>query len=301
MKKIYILLFILAANLTALVGQNDFALSEQLFSRIAVNPAGTGNDEAVNIFSFNHFQYAGAEGYPFSTVLNVQTYFDDYDSGLGLSFSFDNSGIAYNQWQANLVYAYHLNLDSENLLSFGLSMGVIDKSFDPSQHVLVDDSERGDGFPVEFTNELHYDAAFGIEYSNKYVLVGASVTHIPGFFYDNTSLNSVPNYYGYVRGAIPCGKKVVLAPAAVYSYTGQFHLADVNITGFFGDYFWAGLGYRTEATTYLMLGAQWNWFRVGYSCDVNVGELNNIAWTSHEVMLSFRIPTKKDNSEWEDF
>ena len=86
MKKIIVLLSALVASATIAFAQNDFVLTEQLFSRIAVNPAGTGNDENVNIFSLNRFQYAGADGAPFSTLLNVHGYFDKANSGVGLTF-----------------------------------------------------------------------------------------------------------------------------------------------------------------------------------------------------------------------
>ena len=73
MKKIIVLLSALVASATIAFAQNDFVLTEQLFSRIAVNPAGTGNDENVNIFSLNRFQYAGADGAPFSTLFTRLT------------------------------------------------------------------------------------------------------------------------------------------------------------------------------------------------------------------------------------
>ena len=73
MRKFYCLLCFAFLGVAA-YAQQDFTLSEQLFSRIAVNPAGTGNSANVNIFSVNRFQYAGSEGYPFTTMLNVHGY-----------------------------------------------------------------------------------------------------------------------------------------------------------------------------------------------------------------------------------
>ncbi len=303
MKKIIVLLTALVASATVAFAQNDFVLTEQLFSRIAVNPAGTGNDENVNIFSLNRFQYAGADGAPFSTLLNVHGYFDKANSGVGLSFSYDGSGIAYNQIQVRGVYAYHLNFDNKHLLSFGVGIGAVIKTFDPDKHILVDESERGDGFYDKYTSKGSFDANLGIEYSMPYFLIGAAINHIPGFFIkaeDITSLSSVPAYYLYARGFIPITEKVKLAPAASYYYTGQSHVVDVNVTGFFGKMFWAGIGYRTLATPYVNVGLEWEWLRVGYSFDLNVGKLSDVAWTSHEIMLSFNIPTKKNKSEWDD-
>lgn len=298
MRKFYCLLcFALLGGLVSFA-QNDFTLSEQMFSRIAVNPAGTGNSDNVNIFSINRFQYAGAEGAPFTTLLNVHSYIDKASSGLGLSFSYDKSGIAYHQIQAKFVYAYHLNFGKHNIFSFGVGLGIMNKEFDPTKHRYPDPSSLGPEYE-KYQNKTVFDASVGIEYSNPYILLGFSLNHIPGYFFEKTTLNTQPAYYAYARGLIPCGEKFKLAPAALYYYTGQFHVADVSLTGFIGKYVYVGLGYKTETTGYAMIGFEWNWLRIGYAFDANFGELSNVAWTSHEVMLSFNIPTKRDdNREW---
>ena len=318
MKKFISTVLVAIAATTGAMAQSDFMLAEQLFSRIGINPAGTGNSTNVNIFSLNRFQYAGmtGEGAPFSTMLNVHSYFEKAKSGLGLTVSYDGSGIAYTQLQARIVYAYHVNFGKANLFSFGLGLGAANKMFDPSRHILEDESERGEAFPDSYQSKTYFDASFGIEYSNKYLMAGVSIAHIPGFFYAGdeyySTLTYFPTYYGYVRGFIPCSEKFKLIPALSLYYTGSgtgddFKNTDIlskivwdaNITGFISDYVWIGLGYRTQTTTYAMVGFEWKWLRIGYSCDLNLGKLNNISWTSHEVMLSFNIPTKK-KSEWDD-
>lgn len=298
MKKIYCILFSALLYAGLATAQQDFTLSEQLFSRIAVNPAGTGNSANVNIFSVNRFQYAGSEGYPFTTMLNVHGYIEKAKSGLGLSFSYDRSGIAYHQIQAKVVYAYHLNFGKHNIFSFGVGLGIVNKEFDPSKHRFPDPGSLTPEYE-RFQNKTVFDASFGIEYANPYILIGASMNHIPGFFFEKSTLTTNPTYYAYARGLIPCGEKFKLAPAVSYYYTGQFHVVDVSATGFIGKYVYVGLGYKTETTAYFMVGFDWKWLRIGYSFDGNFGKLSNVAWTSHEIMLSFNISTKKnDDGKW---
>lgn len=296
MKKFYLLLGCLFLGSMVSFAQSDFTLSEQLYSRIAFNPAGTGNSANVNIFSVNRFQYAGSQGSPFSTMLNVHSYFEKAKSGVGLSINYDGSGIAYYQIQAKAVYAYHLNFGKHNIFSFGVGLGLYNKMFDPSKHIYEPDPEY---VPDRFQSCTRFDASIGIEYTNPYILVGLSLNHIPGYFYEKSTLSSVPTYYAYVRGYIPCTAKFALAPAAAYYYTGQFHVVDVNVTGFIGKYVYVGLGYKTEETGYIMAGFEWNWLRIGYSCDINFGKLNKVAYTGHEFMISFNIPTAKGaNGNW---
>lgn len=299
MKKLYWLIGFITLGVVSTYAQNDFSLNEQLFSRIAINPAGIGNSANVNIFSISRFQYAGMQGSPFTTMLNVQTYIEKAKSGIGATFSYDQSGIAYQQINAKVVYAYNLNFGKNNIFSFGVGLGIYNKTFDPTKHVYDDPTEMGETIPDRFQSNTKFDASFGIEYANPYILIGASINHIPGYFYEKTTLNSQPSYYAYARGLIPCAPKFKLAPAVAYYYTGQFHVIDVNVTGFIGKYFYAGLGYRTETTGYAMVGFEWNWLRIGYACDVNFGKLSKVAWTSHEIMLSFNIPTAKgQDGKW---
>ncbi len=295
MKKLQLILGCLTIGVLSSFSQTDFTLSEQLFSRISINPAGTGNSANVNIFSLNRFQYAGMEGAPFTTLLNVQSYIEKAKSGLGVSFSYDRSGIAYQQIQAKAVYAYHLNFGKNNIFSFGAGIGLYYKSFDPSKHIFNPDP----AIPDRFQDAVKFDASFGVEYTNPYILIGASINHLSGYFYEQTTLNSNPTYYGYVRGFIPCTDNFKLAPAVIYYYTGQFHVIDVNATGFIGKHVYVGLGYKTETTGYAMVGFEWKWLRIGYACDVNFAKLSNIAWTSHEIMLSFNISTKRgEDGKW---
>jgi hypothetical protein len=42
-----------------------------------------------------------------------------------------------------------------------------------------------------------------------------------------------------------------------------------------------------------MAGFEWQWLRVGYCYDLSVGPVWNYTSSTHEVMLSFVIPTTK--------
>ena len=102
MKKI-IFAALFLASIVSVNAQNDFLLTEQLFSRIATNPAGTGNSENVNAFYLGRLQWSGFTGAPVSNLLNVHFYSPKMSSGFGASFSYDESGIAYPDLNAKLV------------------------------------------------------------------------------------------------------------------------------------------------------------------------------------------------------
>ena len=61
-----------AASLSALFcsAQQDLMVSQQIFSRINVNPAGTGNNKGCDAFLLGRIQWAGVDNSPKTGLLN---------------------------------------------------------------------------------------------------------------------------------------------------------------------------------------------------------------------------------------
>lgn len=313
MRKELSLLAVLLFVCTALFAQGDFKLSEQMFSRINQNPSAIGNNEKIQIFTAGRMQYVGMglEQSPTSALLNAHYYNEKLKSGFGLSFTYDELGL-YNQTiNAKLCYAYNIDLFEGGLLSLGLSAGVVNKMFDPSRHVWRDNGDPLDG-GEEITNTTAFDLDFGLEFSWKYLLVGASITHLPGITQDVKTTAAPTHINAYVRGNIYLPEKFNLIPAAAYTNIGacntgklisgdnaqvvslgQEHLVDVSLTALYDGKYWLGVGYRLNTAVSFMAGFEWHWLRIGYCYDLSVGPVWDLTSSTHEVMLSFVIPTKK--------
>ena len=54
--------------------QQDLMMSQQLFSRINVNPAGTGNNDKFDLFLLGRFQWVGVDNGPKTGLLNFSGY-----------------------------------------------------------------------------------------------------------------------------------------------------------------------------------------------------------------------------------
>ena len=312
MKKHLLLISVLLFVCTALFAQGDFKLSEQMFSRINQNPAAIGNNEKIQIFTAGRMQYVGMglEQTPTSALLNGHYYNEKLKSGFGLSFSYDELGL-YNQTiNAKICYAYNLDLFEGGLLSLGLSAGVVNKMFDPARHVWRDGGDPLDG--AEKTNTTAFDLDFGFEFSYKYLLVGASITHLPSIASDVRTTAAPSHINAYVRGNIPLPEKFNLIPAFAYTNIGacntgtlisgdnaekvsigQEHLMDLSVTALYDGKYWFGVGYRVNTAVSFMAGFEWQWLRVGYCYDLSVGPVWDYTSSTHEVMLSFVIPTTK--------
>ena len=312
MKKHLLLISVLLFVCTALFAQGDFKLSEQMFSRINQNPAAIGNNEKIQIFTAGRMQYVGMglEQTPTSALLNGHYYNENLKSGFGLSFSYDELGL-YNQTiNAKICYAYNIDLFDGGLLSLGLSAGVVNKMFDPERHVWRDNGDPLAG--SEKTNTTAFDLDFGLEFSYKYLMLGASITHLTGITQDVRTTAAPSHINVYLRGNAPLPEKFNLIPAVAYTNIGalnsgklitgenaekvaigQNHIIDFSVTALYDGKYWLGVGYRLNSAVSFMAGFEWQWLRVGYCYDLSVGPVWDYTSSTHEVMLSFVIPTTK--------
>ena len=313
MKKGLLLITTLLFLCNVIFAQGDFKLSEQMFSRINQNPAAIGNNEKIQIFTAGRMQYVGMglEQTPTSALLNGHYFNEKLKSGFGLSLSYDELGL-YNQTiNAKICYAYNIDLFDGGLLSLGLSAGIVNKMFDPSRHVW-----RDEGDPLDKGNDITsttaFDLDFGFEFSWKYLLVGASITHIPSIASDFRTTVAPSHINAYVRGNLALPEKFNLIPAFTYTNIGacnvgklisgdnsnilsigQEHIMDLSLTTVYDGKYWLGVGYRINSAVSIMAGFEWHWLRIGYCYDLSVGPVWNLTSSTHEVILSFAIPTKK--------
>lgn len=304
----------------SLFAQSDFTLTEQMFSRINQNPAAIGNNPNIQLFTSTRLQWAsrGLEVTPTSALLNAHYYNDKISSGFGLSFVYDELGLANQTIDAKICYAYIIDLNKDMLLSLGLSAGVINKRFDPNRHIARDAGDPT--IPTEVTSTTNFDLDFGLEYSWKYLLVGFSMTHLANINKVVSTTVAPSHINAYLRGNIPLPKQFSLIPAVAYMNVGclnrkddaskigqnieQDNILNFSLTAMYQGKYWFGIGYKggyTGLKDYpfssdmlaFMIGAEWHWLRIGYCYDMSVGKnLRQYSSNTHEIILSFNIPTK---------
>ena len=266
-------------------GQSDIFLSQQWFSRINMNPAATGTSNNVNIFLLSRQQWVGFDNAPKTNILNAHTYFNSIQSGLGLSLLFDKLGVSHQTVNAMLSYAYHLDLNSEMRLSFGLAGGMFNSSWDPlrntfSENTIIDvDLERTSRLSPDFNAGMELNA-FGINF-------GGSVTHL--LTSSPTNFKPGREIYSYLRYRTALNRDYDIAPGIIYRYGNNIHFFDINVMGYYKKNYWIGFSFRPVHSFAAMLGVEFNKFRIGYSYDRSIGVLSSLAVNSHEIMLSVRL------------
>ena len=285
--------------------QQDLLLSQQFFSRINKNPAGTGNVTDLDLFLLGRYQYIEIKDAPKSGVLNAQTFIDKWSSGFGLSVSFDKIGPGRSTTNAKLAYAYTVGLTDELILSLGLSAGIQSGYFDPSKYKWDDEDEwqRGlDGVPATAENKISPDFDFGFELTTPRFLLGASATHITQN--QSTTFISGRHFYVYTRYLFSLSESFELAPALVWMHKSKVDVAELQLMAFYERFLWGGLTYSPDIhdkfktnPVAATLGIEYRGFRIGYTFGWAFGATSKLSGNAQELMLSYSISGRNKTKE----
>ena len=280
--------------------QHDAQISQHLLSRTHYNPAAAGASLYGNITGIARQQYVGFTGAPQTGLLNFDMLLPNTSSGIGLSVVYDKYGplLSYNPM---LNYAYHIKLGDNQHLSLGVAAGVFLRQYDASNNIyenIGDPLENYDG-AQEY---LAPDANVGIEYQLENWIIGASATHIPQFFEEETVMNPTTQYYAYSRYRFEIGRYWDLTPGIAAQYDGYSVHSEINAVLHYLKLFWVGGSYRfsdvfDSESIVPMVGLQLSdYVRLGYAYDYNLSSLQNYNQGSHEIMLQLRFKTRHHTS-----
>lgn len=271
-------------------------------SPLNLNPAMTGQFDGDYRFNGNHRNQWSSVTVPFTTyslsadarnILGKKNY-----SG-GLQINQDRAGDSqFNTFQVNASGAYQLNLqdDSLNHLSFGLQLGVTNRSltYDPLQ---FDAQYNGFQYDANLDNQESFARA-GRTYLNSNVGVGyfkkfdnrKVVTGGVGFFNllkPKQSFFNDDNIRQDIRVSIHANSEWKVAaqwdvlPSFIFSSQGKYKELNLGanaryvITDFMGMYraAWLGVFYRNKDATFITLGVNYDAWKVGLNYDINLSTL----------------------------
>lgn len=287
------LLFFLLTTLfsTHLWAQQDIMVSQQIFSRMNINPAGTGNMKNFDAFMLGRLQWLGVDNTPKTALLNVSYYNEGLKSSFGLTTNYDNIGIGNSQTTVDAVYAYHLDLSEKYILSLGLSAGMNIGSYDPFANDLRDVEPDQSSYVKDKETEVSPDINVGAELSSKRLMFGLSVTHL--LKSEPTTFEKGRHIYAYGRCLVPLSQVFDLAPMVSYIHQNKVDEAEIGATLFINKMFWGGLTWKPDLRNVsdmslmcVNLGMEVNIFRIGYAYSLNIGTANNLPSNTHELLLS---------------
>lgn len=294
-----IVLFLLCQPLVWAQQQPQF--THYGFNGMQISPAYAGITNHPEIFSLYRSQWLGydasfdAGGAPQTLLLSANAPVRLLHGGIGVNLIRDKRGNT-TFTTAALSYSYHINIGETGKLGIGIqgNMNNISKGTYRA-------NDPNDSHVPYNSSDSKYDLGAGLWYESEQFYVGGSITNLlrsEYFFQDSTNTGAgrfLGENHVYVTGGInlPVSADVVVTPTALFRYDLVEYSFDVGARATYNEKYWAGLNYRYEEAVSALVGLSLfkdNALRVGYAFDFTTFGRTAKAPTSHEVMLSYRLP-----------
>lgn len=298
---------LLLINFTAIA--QDAILSQPHHNLFFTNPAFVGTFNGGRFNSFYRQQWKLLDS-PFSQYgITYDQSISKYNSGLGISFSNNISGIITSP-SVSLAYGYKFEIKRKLIISLGLQAGITQKYLNLSKLVFADDIDddlkpSAENIKTGY-NKTYADFGFGSVLFYKKLHIGLAIHHLsqPQTSINEDSQSSIKmKFTGQVGYAIKLKKRTrrnkhFLMPFIAVQMQGLQH----NImwgTSMRYNSLLMGLFVRNDISNadalILSLGFEKKQMRFVYSYDINIGKNTTKMVGSHEVTLAilFKIKQRK--------
>lgn len=321
MKQILFPTLLLAAVASNALAQQQPQFTHYGFNGMYLNPAYAGIKGQGEITAIGRYQYLnyGASfdsgGEPKTYMLTGNLPVPALGGGIGFHVYRDviaQSGMT----NAQLSYSKHIKV-GEGLLGIGVQ-GVFNHLSKGGYRAidLNDPSVPRDG------SDSKFDAGAGVWYESPTLYAGLSVNNLlrSNYKFQSARIDNQGNVTSYENTAryiaenhsyltvgynIEASPSVVVTPSALvkmvlpgkFGDDGKFNFKsnsyEANVRATFNDKYWGGIGYRHDESFTGMAGlavAKDNALRIGYAFDFIAFNQDARAFSSHEIMLSYRLP-----------
>ncbi len=298
MKKIYLVLLLIAAVDTACAQQNPI-FTQYMFNPLVINPAYSGSNQALTLTSTLRYQWTGLKGAPQSQVFSVHAPWALSRSAAGAVLTHDQLGVT-NLYNAYVTYAYRIPVSPNGRLAVGGQAGVT--YFSANYTDLDIQTKSGSPDAAFAANDSRFlpNLGIGVYYYDRRTYVGLSLPTLVNNRWNNqdplSQATQQRHYFlsaGHVFDLTPTLK---LKPNILLRWVENGPLQyDVNANVLIQNTFWIGASYRMQDSVDGIL--QWNvndQFSFGYSYGYPVTSIASVQSGTHEFVLSYRVRKNKN-------
>lgn len=301
-----------------IVGAQDPIFSQYYAAPLQMNPAFAGNGYAPS-FNLNYRNQWPEIPNAYQTyAASYDQYLDYINSGVGIMMLADNAGDGTLQTlKISGIYSYRLKVTDDMFVKFGADASVVQARLDWDKLVFLDQLDVENGAigpngnpypsaevrPDDLTN-TYLDISAGVLAYSKYIYGGFSVKHLntPNEsllgIKDNLNEGLPLRYSLHLGGEIPLFqnnkniKKAFISPNLLWIRQAEF--GQLNVGSYAGlGMIYAGVWYRYSKTNsdaaIFLVGFQKGMFKIGYSFDLTLSDLNSETAGAHEISLGIRL------------
>jgi type IX secretion system PorP/SprF family membrane protein len=291
-----LLLTILAATTlyTCVDAQQLHRRTQFVFNTYLVNPAVAGTQVYSPIMASYRNQWTGFDHSPVTYSLSGHTLLPNR-LGVGAIFYSDDSGGAISRTGAEITGTYHVDLNNQDAVSFGLSGVMNQVKFDNDILEVLDPTDQALMGGQEA--KMNFDANFGMMVYGQNYFFGLSFMQIiqsklkfasDGLPEDNRNAR---HYYFMGSYKYDITNELDIQPAGLIKFTGASPVQfDVQTKITYRNFIWGGLTYRHKDAIALIVGAEYESFTLGYSYDLTVTDARAFSPHTHEITIGYYIP-----------
>lgn len=323
MKKFIVFLGFLIT--TAAYAQQKPQYTQYIFNQYLLNPALSGIENYVDFTAGYRKQWTGLSGAPQTSFVtanwalgdnylwsNALTQFPEQDEnpmarnytqnytsspshhGVGITAVLDKAG-PISRLDANLTYAYHLQLNDKFNLSAGVAAGLSNISLDVN--ALSFEEANDPAVARTITNQTKPDLSMGIWLYGARLFAGVSVQQILGQNLSFSELNNsnqgklAPHYFVTAGYKLVLNEDIAAIPSFMVKYTDAAPATvDLNLKLAFKDRIWLGGSLRRKDSFSAMAGFNVSKLvNLTYSYDFTTSDLSTVSNGSHEIVLGLLL------------
>ncbi|MEJ8758437.1 type IX secretion system membrane protein PorP/SprF [Pontibacter sp. H259] len=300
MKKLLPVLALLLLCALQLVAQQQPQFTHYSFNGMQLSPAYAGITNRPEIASVYRYQWLGYDatfddgGSPQTLLLTAHTPVRLLHGGVGLTLLRDriaNTTIT----SAALSYSLHIPIGDAKL-----GLGIQGNVNNIKKGAYRPNDDNDPSVPNN-SSDTKYDLGAGIWYESSTFYAGGGVTNLLKAQYEFANsegtgtgkLLSENHIFATAGYNLPLLNNFILTPMALLKHDTETFSFDAGAKVTFDEKYWAGVNYRHKEAVGALIGLGLftdNSLRVGYAFDFTVFNRVAKAPTSHEVMLSYRLP-----------
>lgn len=302
MRKLLSLLVLVLLCQPLLMAQQQPQFTHYGFNGLYISPAYAGITNRPEVSSIYRYQWLGYDatfddgGAPQTLLISAHTPVRLLKGGVGVNLMRDKIGNTTHT-AVGLSYSLHFNI-GEGRLGLGLQ-GNVNTIKKGSYRA----NDEGDASIPFNSSDTKYDVGAGLWYESATFYAGGGITNLLNTKYEFIDVNDSENDRGVLLSEnhifvtagynLPLTGELVVTPMALAKYDTETFSFDAGARATYDDKYWVGLNYRHQEAVGALVGVGLladNSLRIGYAIDLTVFNQAAKAPTSHEVMISYRLP-----------
>jgi type IX secretion system PorP/SprF family membrane protein len=304
MKKTLLIGVLMIASVVNSVAQQIPLYSHYYLNPFLYNPSMAGTKDDANVFFTHRSQWNDMPNSPVTSTLSIDGPIKLKKVGLGLTLFNDKEDLI-GKMGASVAYSYRVDINEDNKLYLGLSLGALQNRIDFSRAKLQDYNDNV--ISTQDQRKAAFDANFGLSYQFQALEVGFSMPQLLGnkFDYTNdeteTKFNLSRNYLGSLKYTfmIDEEKNTSVYPLVLVRAGGGGPIQyDINAVFNWQDMAWLGVAYKSDYAIGINVGVKVNKkFTIAYSQEIITSKISAYAGSSSELCLAYTFGVTERKKE----